>query len=376
MTDTLAKTPLHDWHDRHQGKLVDFAGWAMPIHYGSISNEHIATRQNVTLFDVSHMGRISFEGPDAADLLNHILTRNVLKLRPNQVRYSVITNESGGILDDVLVYHWLDSAASPRYSLVVNASNRNKIVQWIDDHRGSFDAKLIDHTTQTAMIAVQGPKAIQTVNQLDASIPFAEWKYYTGQPVSFCGLDCFISRTGYTGEDGLELTIPAESALGIWEQLIEAGQAFQIQAAGLGARDTLRLEAAMPLYGHELDEATNPIQADLGFAINWDHEFIGKAAIESAANAALDRQRIGLMLDGKRVPREGYSILDAAGQPLGTVTSGTFAPTLQKSIAMGYVIPSAAAVGTELFVDIRGRHEAARVVKLPFYNRNSFSKGS
>ena len=370
MSDHLAKTPLTDWHASHHGKLVDFAGWSMPIHYGSITDEHVATRQRVSLFDVSHMGRINFVGPDSLKLLDRVLTRNVSLVRPHHIRYSLITNETGGVLDDVLVYHWVDMAGASQYSLVVNASNREKIVAWIGQHLGNDDVQLEDQTTNTAMIAVQGPKAIEPVGRLGLSEDVSSWKYYTGRVVSFEGTSLFASRTGYTGEDGIELSIPADAGLAIWERLMEVGQEFGIMAAGLGARDTLRLEAAMPLYGHELEEDINPVQAGLDFAVSFDHEFVGRdSLVEIQANRDSQLVRVGLETDGKRVPRQHCPVLGKNGNAIGEVTSGTFSPTLEKSIAMGYVSAEFAAVGTELLVDIRGRHEAVRIVKLPFYVR-------
>ncbi len=369
MTTPLLETPLHDWHAAHGGKLVDFAGWSMPVHYGSIVAEHQATRTAGGLFDVSHMGRLKFAGQGAGVFLEGLLTRRVADMAVGQIRYGLVTNEAGGILDDVLVYRFVERG-EPVHFLVVNASNRAKILNWIRFRlSGRDDVLLNDLTRDTAMIAVQGPRALQLAQPLVAA-DLASIKYYHGIQAEIAGMPALVSRTGYTGEDGVELTVPAEAAVGVWEKLLTAGAAQGVKAAGLGARDTLRLEAAMPLYGHELTEEINPLEAGLGFAVNLDGRmFPGRDALARIKQSPLARARVGLELAGKRVPREHYPILDATKSPVGEVTSGTFSPTFDKPIAMGYVRSGASQPGTELFVDIRGQTEPARVVKLPFYRR-------
>jgi aminomethyltransferase len=369
MTGTLQRTPLADWHSAHGGRMVDFAGWSMPVQYGSIVAEHQATRQAAGLFDVSHMGRLRLDGSGAATFLDRLLTRKVIGMLPGKIRYSLVCNERGGILDDVLVYHLADRRGGDYHLLVVNASNREKIFNWLQSHLQPNDGlQLTDRTTETAMIAVQGPKAIACVQPL-VDIDIGGLAYYTGTEAKIPGHQGIVSRTGYTGEDGCELIVPAATAVSIWEQVLTNGKEAGATAVGLGARDTLRLEAAMPLYGHELNEQINPIQAGLGFAVNLDgREFIGREALVAARQNQNQPVRVGLMLAGRRAAREHYPVL-AGGQPVGEVTSGTFSPTLQQPIAMAYVPPQHAAVGTELSVDIRGSMEPARVVKLPFYTR-------
>lgn len=370
MTSTLAHTPLHDWHASHGGRLVDFAGWSMPVQYASIVTEHNATRTAVGLFDVSHMGRIRFEGPAAESFLDRIVSRRVAGMQPGQIRYALVTNEAGGILDDVLVYHLLHSRGANYYELVVNASNRTKIVDWLHAHRGGAEVEIHDTTTETAMIAVQGPRAIEIVRPLSSVDP-SSLGYYHGTESEIAGAGGLLSRTGYTGEDGCELIVPAEAALSLWEALDAAAQAVGGTAAGLGARDTLRLEAGMPLYGHELGEDVDPFQAGLGYAVNLkDRTFPGRDVLSKLKSDATRPVRVAWELGGKRVPREGYSVL-MGGETIGRVTSGTFSPTLSKPIAMGYVSPSHAAIGTEVIVDIRGSLESARTVELPFYKRTS-----
>ena len=371
MTLTLAETPLTSWHAQHGGRLVDFAGWSMPVQYNSIVAEHNAVRQAVGLFDVSHMGRIRFNGNGAAEFLDSILTRGAKDMPLGAIRYSLICNEAGGILDDVLLYHLQTPDGRRYYMLVVNACSRDRIVRWIDQHLQSFTGELevLDRTAETAMIAVQGPRAMELAQPL-VEADLTKLKYYHGVVTQHLGRPCTVSRTGYTGEDGVELIVRADDALATWNNLLLAGRDMGIEACGLGARDTLRLEAAMPLYGHELSETITPIQAGLNFAVKFEgREFVGRDALITAqANRPTLPYRVGLVVEGRRVPREHFPVL-AGGETVGEVTSGTFSPTLQEPIAMAYVPQAYAAEGTALEVDIRGRPTAARVVKLPFYRR-------
>ena len=367
MNTSSARTPLYDWHAAHHGRIVDFAGWSMPVQYSSIVDEHQAVRTSAGLFDVSHMGRLVFEGRRAGEFLDRLLTRRVLGLAPGKIRYSLVTNERGGILDDVLVYHLLDAQRGPFYVLVVNASNRAKIVDWLTRHGGDApDVGMSDRTLSTAMIAVQGPQALSMLQPLVAH-DLNSLGYYAGATTKVDEFDALVSRTGYTGEDGCELTVPASAAVEIWEHLVARGA----KPAGLGSRDTLRLEAGMPLYGHELSEALTPLHADLAYAVNFDgREFVGRDALLQVAASPLARRRVGLSLEGKRVPRETYGVFAAGGGgSIGEVTSGTFSPTFSKPIAMAYVDAAHAEVGTQVEVDIRGQRVAAVVTKLPFYSR-------
>lgn len=364
-TDSLAQTPLHNWHRTHGARLVDFAGWDMPVQYTSIVAEHVATRTAAGLFDISHMGRLRFDGPDAAATLDGLVTRRVADMQTGQVRYALVTNEHGGILDDVLVYRLSDAAGGEYFLLVVNASNREKIVAWIEArHNPHADVQIADLTPVWAMIAVQGPRALAFAQPLvEATLP--DLKYYAAVETRIAGCGGVASRTGYTGEDGCELIVGAGSAQSVWERLVAAGAT----PAGLGCRDTLRLEAAMPLYGHELSEDINPFQAGLAFAVDLEKaDYPGREELlRLKAEKSLPR-RVGLTLDGKRIAREGCLVL-TAGATAGYVTSGTWSPTLEKSIAMAYVRPELAAPGTRFSVEIRGRTEDATVVKLPFYRR-------
>jgi aminomethyltransferase len=359
MESMAQRTPLYDWHLAHGARLVDFAGWDMPIQYTSILDEHVAVRTGAGLFDISHMGRLSFGGTDALALIQQVWTNDASTLRDFQVRYGLVCNEQGGIRDDVLVYKWPYGMA-----MVVNASNRQKIVDWLALHKGERQVDIVDQTTTTCMVAVQGPKAIEMARGLteaDAS----QLAYYFAMPTRYRGQGCVVSRTGYTGEDGLEFMLSASQGLALWEDLMARGA----KPCGLGARDTLRLEAAMPLYGHELGEEIDPFQAGLAWAVKMEKgDFIGRASLDRRRHNNALHQRVGLELAGKRLAREGAEIA-ADGKIVGRVCSGTFSPTLQRPIAMAYVDPAFAAVGTAINVEIRGKSEAACVVPLPFYKR-------
>ena len=362
----LLTTPLHAWHRSHGAKMVEFGGWDMPIQYTSIISEHHAVRRAAGLFDIAHMGRVKFTGPDAERFLNHVTTNDVRALQPGQIQYSLVTNDQGGVLDDILVYRF-----ETFLLLVVNASNRIKILDWLEAHRSGFDMTIEDLTTSWFMLAVQGPLAVQLLGPLVAD-PISEMIYYTGMETQVLGQPAIVTRTGYTGEDGFEVMLPATHAEALATTLLEAGKSQGVLPAGLGCRDTLRLEAAMPLYGHELNASIDPYTAGLAFAVKLDKgPFIGREALVQAKANPGRLKRVGLQLAIKRIAREGTDIYHATGGKIGQVTSGTAAPTLDKSIAMAYVPQSFAAVGTPLEVDIRGQRVAAEVVKLPFYRRNS-----
>ena len=369
MTAELAKTPLDTWHRQAGAKLVPFAGYEMPIQYSSIVSEHQACRRSAALFDVSHMGRLRFDGDGSELLLDHLLTRRVSDLPIGGVRYALVCNAEGGTLDDVLVSH-LQTPSQQRYHLmVVNAANREKILKWITPHLSDFPQVTVsDRTELTAMIAVQGPRAMEVCKRLFRFDP-TRLKYYRATITDQFSKLVIISRTGYTGEDGFELIVRAEEATRIWENVLLAGRDEGFLAAGLGARDTLRLEAGMPLYGHELDESTDPISAGLTFACDLQgRSFIGDEALREIAVQGPPRKRIGLLPDGKRPAREGCLVLDEAGTPIGVVSSGGPSPTLGRPIAMAY-LKSDHAGETNYRIDIRGKVVAASATPLPFYKR-------
>ena len=365
----LSKTPLDDWHRTAGARMVPFAGYEMPIQYSSIVDEHNACRTSAGLFDVSHMGRLRFDGDGAELLLDHLLTRKISDLDVGKVRYGLICNANGGVLDDVLVSH-LETPSQRRFHLmVVNAANRAKVLKWIEPHLADFPTvTMSDRTELTAMIAVQGPKAIAVCNRL-FDIDIHHLKYYTGRITEQFGKPVIVSRTGYTGEDGFELIVRAEEASRIWENLMLVGREVGFRAVGLGARDTLRMEAAMPLYGHELDEETNPLEAGLKFACNLDdRSFVGDQALREVAASGPKKRRIGLIPEGKRPAREGCEVLSVDGEKVGVVTSGGPSPTLGHPIAMAYV--NADKVNAESFqINIRGKTVSANKTKMPFYKR-------
>jgi len=345
--------------------MVDFAGWEMPIQYTSIIEEHHAVRTAAGMFDIAHMGRLFFSGPDACDFLDSLVTNDVTKIAEGQIRYSLVTNEQGGILDDVLIYRFPEE-----YLVVVNASNREKIVQWFLQHKENFQVTMDDRTLSDFMFAIQGPLAVEILNPLiDTDI--SQIKYYWATATHFLDVPVLVSRTGYTGEDGFEVIVSGEHATEVWKTTINEGKDRGILPTGLGCRDTLRLEAAMPLYGHEMDESVEPYTAGLGFGVRLKAgDFIGKDALV-AAKAKPDKPvRIGLEMQGKRIAREGANILSGENK-IGEVTSGTFSPTFQKPLAMGYVPAANSTPGSELTIDIRGKVVGAKVVELPFYKRET-----
>jgi aminomethyltransferase len=375
MNSELKSTPLQNWHLAHQARMAEFAGYSMPIQYSGIVAEHQATRTAAGIFDISHMGRLRFDGGRGDQLLDHLLTRRVTDMKTGQVRYSLMCNEEGGILDDVLVSCLESPSGVPYFLLVVNASNRAKIWKWIQPHLADFpDVVLSDVTEQTAMIAVQGPNALKICQPL-FSWPLESLGYYRAKVSSQMGKPTIVSRTGYTGEDGLEFIVRAEEASRVWENLMLAGRELGLMPVGLGARDTLRLEAGMPLYGHELDETVDPFRAGLGFAVNLqERNFIGAESLSKIQGQPATAKRVGLKLEGMRAARQGASMVDFDSRTVGTVTSGSHSPTLNQPIAMGYIDASVAVDGQAIDVDIRGSRVSARICAIPFYRRKSPTK--
>jgi aminomethyltransferase len=370
---SLSQTPLHRWHVEAGGRMVPFAGYEMPIQYESIVTEHQACRTSAALFDVSHMGRIRFDGEGSEQLLDHLLTRRVVDLPVGGIRYSLMCNEEGGVLDDVLVSH-LETPSQRRFHLlVVNASNRAKILKWITPHVADFpNVTMSDRTELTAMIAVQGPQAVEVTSRLFKA-KVDKLKRYRGLITEQFGKPVIVTRTGYTGEDGFELIVRAEEATRVWENWLLAGRDAGFRSAGLGARDTLRLEAAMPLYGHELTEHINPIEAGLSFACSLEgRTFIGSESLRDVVASGPQRNRVGLLFDTKRPVREGCPVLDANDTPIGVVTSGAPSLTLGRPIAMALVDSRAIDQATGLShgplkIDNRGTIQLATTTPLPFY---------
>ena len=356
------KTPLYDRHVAANAKIVPFAGYLMPVQYeAGLIAEHMAVRKQAGLFDVSHMGEFMLEGPDALMNLNHWLTNDFTGMVDGQVRYSPMCNEAGGIVDDLIVYRFDER----RYMIVVNASGREKDYAWMSA-RLVGDARLTDRSDALCELALQGPAAKEILSGLTDPALLPQKYYYFVPEVEVGGIRCLISRTGYTGEFGYELYADADQAERLWDMLLEAGRAHGLIPCGLGARDTLRLEASMPLYGHEMTDEITPLEAGLGWAVKMDkHDFIGKAAL--AEKPAL-RTRVGLKVTGKGIVRE-HQALYMGERQVGLTTSGTHLPLLGGAYAMALVSPEAAQIGTALEADVRGRRVACEVTPLPFYKR-------
>ena len=362
----LKRTAFYDFHVAMGAKLVDFAGWEMPIMYRGIVEEHEQTRTSGSIFDVSHMGRLQFSGTDATAFLNLVLTRNVAEQKIGQSRYSLVCNEAGGVLDDIIV-----SRDVKHWTMVCNASNRDKLVKYFGEVRRDrgMDLDMADHTESTGMVALQGPKVIDRVADL-LPVDVRALKRYHFETGSFMLTKFTVFRSGYTGEDGVEVVIPGKVA-GMAMKML-AGKMDKpdaaIKPAGLGARDTLRLEAAMPLYGHELNEQIDPISAGLAWAVDLKKEFVGAEVLRQVAEAGPRRKLVGLELEGRRIARQGTPVVKD-GKTIGEVTSGTFSPTLQKSIAMAFVDAAHSSDDTQLSADLKGTLNPAKIVKLPFYKR-------
>lgn len=361
---TGLKTPLYDIHVESGGKIVPFAGYLLPVQYGTgVIAEHMAVRTKCGLFDVSHMGEIVLKGPDALKNLNNLLTNDYTVMADGQARYSPMCNENGGVVDDLIVYKVRDNC----YFIVVNAANKDKDFAWMQAHVTS-DAELTDISATVAQLALQGPKAMDILRKVanEADIPE---KYYTCKfDCAIDGMKCIISKTGYTGEDGVEIYLAAENAPRLWRLLMESGKDEGLIPCGLGARDTLRLEASMPLYGHEMDDEISPKEAGLGMFVKMDKEdFIGKKAIE--ARGPLTRRRVGLKVTGRGIVREHQPVY-IDGQQIGVTTSGTHCPYLGYPVAMALIDVNYKEPGTAVEVEVRGRRVAAEVVRLPFYKRS------
>lgn len=341
--------------------MTTFSGWTMPLQYTSIREEHRAVREAVGLFDLSHMGELRINDESLAQ---RVVSRDVSKIRIGRAQYGVLCNERGGIIDDILIY----AVADGEYLLVVNAGNQDNDFEWIRQQRGGVGSGAIaNEGRSTALIGVQGPRAVGLVQRLTDS-DLGSVKYYAFIDGRVAGVPCRISRTGYTGEDGFELFCGNDGAVTLWRALLEAGEGDGIRPAGLGARDTLRLEAGMRLYGNDMDAETNPLEAGLEWTLNLDKDFIGRNAIVHARERGLDRTLVGLKMLDRNIPRHGYAV-DEDGRRIGTVTSGNVSFTLGYNIAMAFVPPAIAAPGTRLGVEVRGAAAPAEIVPLPFYKR-------
>lgn len=358
------KTPLYEAHVKAGGKIVPFGGYLLPVQYGTgVIKEHMAVRTQAGLFDVSHMGEILCEGKGALSNLQMILTNNFDNMKDGQARYSPMCNEKGGTVDDLIVY----KKADEHYFIVVNAANKDKDYQWMLDHQFG-EVTFTDVSEQYAQLALQGPKAMEILRKLTDEKNIPEKYYHAVFDAEVSGIPCIVSKTGYTGEDGVELYLDSSMAEKMWDILLENGKEEGLIPCGLGARDTLRMEAAMPLYGHEMDDTVSPLETGLGFAVKMNKEdFIGKS--ELTDNPAFGRKRIGLKVIGRGIIREHQEVF-AGERKIGITTSGTHCPYLGYPIAMALVEDGSIAQGEKVEVEVRGRKVEAEVVALPFYKRS------
>lgn len=362
-TGGLLTTALHDNHRALGAKLVDFAGWDMPIAYAGTVGEHLAVRRAAGAFDIGHMGRIEVRGPGAGAYLRSLVTRNLADLTPGSARYALVCNERGTILDDIFVYR----KGAEDWLLIVNGANRLKISAWLERHRPD-GVSVIDRTLDTGLIALQGPRTRDVLARLAVPLP-ASFRLHTFVESTWQDRPLLIARTGYTGEWGVEVMADHAAITALWEQALARGKDLGLVPVGLGARDTLRLEMGYALYGHEIDETTTPLEAALDWVVDFGGaDFVGKAALTAQRDRGVDRRLVGFDLIDKGVPRQGHPIL-AAGQTVGTVTSGNLSPTLDKGIGMGYIEAARAALGTPIEIDIRGKRKQAVIAKPPFYRR-------
>ncbi len=357
------KTPLYDSHVALGGKMVPFAGYILPVQYpDGVIAEHMAVRTACGLFDVSHMGEVMFTGPDALANIQNLVTNDMGNMLDGQVRYSPMCNEHGGVVDDLIVYRMGEG----RYMLVVNASNREKDVAWMRQHLFG-DVHMEDVSDDMAQVALQGPRAGEILARLAKEEDIPKKYYYFVEKGMVGGISCIVSRTGYTGESGFELYCKNEDAVRLWQLLLDTGKDLGLVPCGLGARDTLRLEAAMPLYGHEMNDDITPLETGLGIFVKMNKpDFIGKAALTDKGEPKITR--VGLQMTGRGIAREHCAVFEGDKQ-VGTTTSGTFCPYLNQAVAMALTDKEISDLGTQVEVDVRGRRVAAKVVPLPFYKK-------
>ncbi|MDH3623679.1 MAG: glycine cleavage system aminomethyltransferase GcvT [Myxococcales bacterium] len=364
MTELLRETALIDEHLALGARLVPFAGWRMPVQYKGIKAEHGAVRTRAGLFDVSHMGELLIEGPDAVAAVDGLVTNDVSKLEVGQALYTVCCNDDGYILDDLIVYRLEDE----KLLVVCNASNRNKIASHFRVHLGN-ELSFEDISDRWALLALQGPSAAAIMQDVGAPSAVTDLAPFRVCKAEITGVDVWVARTGYTGEDGFEIFCASEESVTVWRALLSAGKPHGLEPIGLGARDTLRLEARLALYGNDIDESTNPYEAGLGWVVKLDrNEFVGRTALRAIKEAGSDRRLVGFEMTGRGIARHGYPIV-ADGKQVGTVTSGSPGPTVGKNIGLGYVPKALSRIGTALGIEIRGKVVDAVVVRTPFYKR-------
>jgi aminomethyltransferase len=362
---TARPTPLYESHVKYGGKIVEFGGWLLPVQYGGILEEHKAVREKAGLFDVSHMGEVLVKGPDALAYLQKLVTNDVARLADNQVQYTPMCYPDGGTVDDLLIY----KRGNEEYFLVINAANIEKDWNWMQENQAGFNVELSNLSDETAELALQGPLAETILHKLtDAGLEQLSYYWFIPE-ATVAGKTVMISRTGYTGEDGFEIYSRPEDAAQLWEAIMEAGKPYGLIPAGLGSRDTLRFEAALPLYGHELSASITPVEAGIGKFVSLDKgEFNGRATLAGQKQNKPQRRVAGFILNGRGIPRAGYPVMHE-GRQIGTVTTGSYAPTLNKNIGLALIEAGYAGIGQQFDVDIRDRNVPAEVVAKPFYRR-------
>lgn len=360
------KTPLFDWHIERGARLIDFGGWVMPLQYTGIIEEHRNTRENASLFDVCHMGEIEVTGEGALSFLQYVLTRDIGALKVGKMKLSLLLNEKGGIMDDLTVY----ALGENYYRLVTNAATKDKVLAWlclVRDNKEFKGVEIRDVSLELGKIDLQGPRSEEILETLcDGSLK--EIGYYCFREMGVNRCPALISRSGYTGEDGFEIYLAVEDTPLLWEAIMDAGRGKGLLPAGLGARDTLRMEAGLMLYGNDIDESVNPFEVPYEWAVDLGKDFVGRDALLKLKADSLNRKLVGFVMEGKGLARHGYAVL-REGVQVGVVTSGTYAPSLNRAIGMAFVSPDLAREGAQLEIDIRGNSALARVVKLPFYKK-------
>ena len=368
----MKSIPLRAKHEALGASFTDFGGWEMPVRYSSDLAEHHAVRENAGLFDISHMGEIFVEGKDAGAFLDYALVGAASEISIGRAKYSLICNQAGGIIDDLIVYRLGQNA----YLIVTNASNREAVAASLEERSSSFDVVVTDASDEWALLAIQGPSSVGILSKI-TSAPLSELKYYAISEAMVCGVSCLLARTGYTGEDGFEIYIPVESAAKVFDEIIRAGSDQGLLPTGLACRDTLRLEAGMPLYGHEMNINVNPYQAGFGKVVRLDKpgEFIGKRALIEFSETNPEKVLVGIVGQGRRAARADYEVfVEGSDSAIGVVTSGALSPTLGFPVAMAYLGADFAQIDTPISVDIRGAKTPFTVVKLPFYKRTNKTK--
>jgi aminomethyltransferase len=359
---TLKRTPLYETHKALGARFTEFGGWEMPVFYSGIIEEHHTVRKAVGLFDVSHMGQIRISGPDALTYLQYMTTNEVSYLEIGQAEYSLLCNEKGGIIDDIICYKLSPSV----FFICVNASNADKDFAWLLKQRASFNCEIKNESATWAQLALQGPMASNALRPL-LKIDPSSIKHFRFAQVQLLACDVILARTGYTGEDGFEIFCPPSKVVDLWNELLKSGATFGIKPIGLGARDTLRTEMKYTLYGNEITESTTPLEANLGWVVKFEKDFIGRKALLEQKTLGIKKKLVGFEMTGRGIARHGYPIFDAGQREIGIVTSGTMSPMLNKAIGIGYVETPMSNIGQEILIKIREQLVEAKVVKTPFY---------